>query len=47
MKKDFSIFSADELAMLQNFAKNAVKEDKKLHGIQDNASSTKKPVGGF
>ena len=41
------MFSADELALLQNFAKNAAKEDKKLHGIQDNASSTKKPVGGF
>ena len=36
MRKDFEIFSKDELASLQNFAKNAKKEDKKLHGIQDN-----------
>ena len=42
MKKDFSMFSAEELAALQNFAKDAAKEDKKLHGIQD-----KKPSGGF
>jgi hypothetical protein len=34
-RKDFEIFSAEELASLQLFAKNAVKEDKKLHGITD------------
>ena len=34
-RKDFEIFSAEELASLKLFAKNAVKEDKKLHGITD------------
>ena len=31
--KDFNIFSADELAMLKEFAKNGLEEDKRLHGI--------------
>ena len=43
MRKDFEIFSKDELASLQNFAKNAKKEDKKLHGIQDNKINNNKP----
>ena len=36
MRKGDEIFSMDEFAALKNFAKNALKEDKRLHGIQDN-----------
>ena len=41
-RKDFEIFSAEELASLQMFAKNAVKEDKKLHGIMDKDTKSNK-----
>ena len=36
MRKDFDIFSKDELAMLKNFANKAIIEDKKIHVIQGN-----------
>ena len=35
MRKGDEIFSKDELAALRMFAKNAVEEDKKLHGITE------------
>ena len=41
MRKDFDIFSKDELAMLKNFANKAVIEDKKIHGIQGNNNINK------
>ena len=47
MKKDVSMFSSDELAMLNAFCNNAAKEDKKIHGISGNNASTKKPSGAF
>ena len=36
MRKDFDIFSKDELAMLKNFANKVIIEDKKIYGIQGN-----------
>ena len=45
-KKDVSMFSADELALLNQFVKQAAIEDKKLHGITGN-TSTKKPAASF
>ena len=36
MRKDFNIFSKDELAMLKNFANKVIIEDKKIYGIQGN-----------
>ena len=47
MKKDVSMFSKDELAMLNMFVKEAAIEDKKVHGISTNNASTKKPVNSF
>ena len=39
MRKGDEIFSKDELAMLKDFAKKGVKEDKRLHGITDNKNN--------
>ena len=36
MKNDLGLFSKDELAILKNFANNAAKEDKRIHGIREN-----------
>ena len=36
------IFSKDELAALKNFAKEALKEDKRLHGIPEKGSNENK-----
>ena len=47
MKKDVSMFSKEELDMLNMFVKQAAIEDKRIHGIPNNNTSTKKPAGGF
>ena len=44
--KDVSMFSADELAQLNQFVKKAAVEDKKIHGVTGN-TSTKKPGASF
>ena len=37
-----SLFSKDEMAILKNFTKEAVKEDRKLHGIPEKDNNENK-----
>ena len=49
-RKDFEIFSSNELKDLLAFTQNAVKEDKKIHGISDkdtNINKTKNLTNNF
>ena len=42
MKNNYDgIFSKDELSILKNFANNAVKEDRRIHGISNNYNNNK------
>ena len=43
MKNNYDgIFSKDELSILKNFANNAVKEDRRIHGISNNYNNNNK-----
>ena len=42
MRKGFEIFSAEEFAAIKSFANNAVKEDRKIHGVSDKDAKTNK-----